>query len=427
VTELPNGTSPPSLASRAAATFATNVGAAALGLANVLVVARALGPEGRGEVAFLTTVGVLSAGVATLGIEQATANLGVRRELRPTLAGNAAAFATVLGLGAAGVLAGIALLLPATFTDADPEVLALVLLSIPAVVLGTYLAFLVQADYRFGVFNAAWLVAPVTQVSVNGVLAAGGWLTSARAVAAWVLGQLLATALLAAYVLFRLDGYARPKGDLAREQLGFGLRSHAGRVLTLGNYRFDQWLLGAIAGTRELGLYSVAVAWAEVLFFLPTVVAYVQRPDLVRASDEGSAARAAAAALRLALVLTAAAAVVLALAAPLLCTGVFGSAFAGSVDDLRVLAFGAFGMVALKLLGNALTARGLPLVAAAAVAVAFVVTVVLDLVLIPPFGGLGAAIASTTAYTAGGIAVAVLFVRRLGAQPRELVPRLVRS
>jgi Na+-driven multidrug efflux pump len=84
-------------------------------------------------------------------------------------------------------------------------------------------------------------------------------------------------------------------------------------------------------------------------------------------------------------------------------------------------------MVALKLLGNALTARGLPLVAAAAVAVAFVVTVALDLVLIPPFGGLGAAIASTTAYTAGGIAVAVLFVRRLGAQPRELVPRLVRS
>ena len=99
--------------------------------------------------------------------------------------------------------------------------------------------------------------------AVNALLAALGLITVGTALLAWLAGQLLATALLAAYVHRRLVGFGRPKGDLARESFAFGLRAHAGRVMKTGNYRLDQWLLGSIAGTRELGLYSVAVAWAK--------------------------------------------------------------------------------------------------------------------------------------------------------------------
>ena len=49
-------------------------------------------------------------------------------------------------------------------------------------------------------------------------------------------------------------------------------------------------------------------------------------------------------------------------------------------------------------------------------ALAFVVTIALDLLLIPSHGGLGAALASTIAYLAGGLAVAVIFVRVLGVR-----------
>ena len=64
--------------------------------------------------------------------------------------------------------------------------------------------------------------------------------------------------------------------------------------MLLGSYRLDQWLLGAIAGPRELGVYSVAVAWAEALWYLPTALAAVQRPDLVRAAKDRAAWIAAA-------------------------------------------------------------------------------------------------------------------------------------
>src|SRR6266508_2175805 len=50
----------PAFARSVALTYGSNVGAAALSLASVLITSRALGPEGRGEVALLTTIAYLS-------------------------------------------------------------------------------------------------------------------------------------------------------------------------------------------------------------------------------------------------------------------------------------------------------------------------------------------------------------------------------
>ena len=109
-------------------------------------------------------------------------------------------------------------------------------------------------------------------------------------------------------------------------------------------------------------------------------------------------------------------------AAPFLCTVIFGPEFAGSVDDLRVLVFGAFGMVASSCSGAPSLLGVIPCSRAPQSPPASC-HVVLDIVLIPPFGGVGAALASTLAYTAAGLVVVVAFVRALDVRAVELVPR----
>jgi O-antigen/teichoic acid export membrane protein len=106
-----------------------------------------------------------------------------------------------------------------------------------------------------------------------------------------------------------------------------------------------------------------------------------------------------------------------------LCAGIFGASFSGATDDLRVLALGAFGIVIFELLTNALTAQRKPMLASAAIGVAFVLTAALDLLLIPRYGGLGAAVATTVAYTGGGIAAALIFDRAMHARLSDLAPR----
>jgi O-antigen/teichoic acid export membrane protein len=411
----------PGLLASALSTYATNILVAILSLGNVLVVARALGPSGRGNVALLTAIAYLTANIAMLGVQEANANLGAGRpEARRVLAGNSLVLALLIGSAAALVLHFVIRLVPAAGGD-DELPLRLAFAALPVLVLHDYLEYLVRAGYGYRIANLQWICAPVTNIVVNSLLAATGRLTVGRAFATWVGGWTIATLLLALHVAFRGGGFGRPSPRLAREQLGFGVKTHAGRIFTLGNYRLDQWLLGAMSGARQLGLYSVAVAWAEILFFLPTALTLAQRPHLVQSDEEG-AGRDAARIFRFSLAVSALFTAVLVAAAPILCVTVFGESFRGSVEQLRLLAPGALGIVALKQLGNALTARGRPLRAAAATAVAFGGGLVLDLVLIPRLGGVGAAAAATLAYTGGGVVVGVVFARALHLRLRELLP-----
>jgi O-antigen/teichoic acid export membrane protein len=412
-----------SFASAVVETFGANVAVSALSLVNVLITARALGPAGRGEVAFLTTVAALTSQLAALGVQQANVNFaGSQPRLMPVLMSNSLVLAGVLGVAAAAIVAGAVALVPAVGGGVATPLLAFVLAAVPVLILRIYLEYLAYADYRFRLANLSWLLTSIVTCTVNGTLAVLGVLSVAVAVGAWVGGQTLS----ALALWWRLGGFhRRPRRldrPLARRALGFGLRAHGGRVMLLGNYRADQWILGSVAGQRELGLYSVAVAWAETLFYLPTAMASVQRPDLVRAERLG-AGRRAAFVFRTALAATVAATVVVIVLAPLLCVGFFGDEFEGAVGPLRVLALGALGIAALKLLGNALTAQHMPLRETAAIGVAFVAILALDVVLIPRYGADGAALASAIAYTIGGVAVTLIFMRSLTVRPAWLVPR----
>jgi O-antigen/teichoic acid export membrane protein len=404
-------------------TYGAIVGAAALSLVNVMITSRALGPSGRGELAFLTTVAMLSATLATLGIEEANGNLvGSEPASRPALATNSLILALLLGGTAAAFVIALTAAFPGVGGGSTRALLWLAVAAVPVLVLQTSLLFLIRADYAFAVANVAALVGPVLTVTVNATLAAAGRLSAASAFTVWGVAQLLSTALLAWYVARRLAGFGRPDRRLALRALGFGVKAHTGRVMKTGNYRLDQWLLGSMAGPRELGLYSVAVAWSEALFYLPEALGMVMRPDFVRASRT-EALRRGALAFRVAVIVTVPLVLLLLVAAPFLCVTVFGEEFRDSIANLRVLAPGAFGILALKLLANALTAQRKPMLANCALAVAFATTIALDIVLIPGHGGLGAAIASTVAYTAGGIAVAVIFVRTLDGRLSDLLPR----
>ncbi|MBJ7347638.1 MAG: polysaccharide biosynthesis C-terminal domain-containing protein, partial [Thermoleophilaceae bacterium] len=170
-----------------------------------------------------------------------------------------------------------------------------------------------------------------------------------------------------------------------------------------------------------LGIYSVAVALAETMFYLPEVASQIQRPDLLRAEKQNAAADAAFG-LRITLIATIASGIALIALAPLLVNGLFGSEFSDATAQLRVLVPGAIGVATVKLLSSALVSQNHPLASSIAIAFSLATTITLDLLLIPAHGGMGAAIASTTAYWVGGLLTAVVFVRIFKISPRLLLP-----
>jgi O-antigen/teichoic acid export membrane protein len=403
-------------------TYGSYLVASAGGLANVVLTARLLGASGRGEIAFLTTVAGLIAFLASLSAYEAMINIsGARPGERPALAGAGVVLAGVLGTLGATAAWIVLWVVPSPgihFTNVD---VMIAVSAIPFSILQTYFLYLARASYDLAVASLGWISAPLATLVLNAGFAVADGLTIRVAIVDWVIGLAVSAAMLVAHV-GRSSGFAIPSAPLLRQILGFGLRSHLGGVMVTGTYRLDHWMLGALAGARELGTYSVAVAWFDAIVHLSRAVSVTFRPDLLRASA-ADAGRQSARIFRICAVLVLILVGGTVLAAPILCVTIFGPEFSDSVLDLRILAVSAFGVMALNIFGTALVAQQRPILESIAHGVGFAVAIVLFLVMIPPFGATGAAFASAVSYLICGCVALGLVHRTLGLPYRSLLPQ----
>jgi O-antigen/teichoic acid export membrane protein len=377
----------------------------------VLMLARGLGPSGRGTIAFITVTALVLARVAALGVGEATTVYAAKQPaLRGALLANAVLFMLSTSL-VAGTLACAALLLlggqPAGV--GTPELALLAAGTLASALVEGGAAFLLGRDrvrcLAFVTATASW-VYPV----LLGAIWLGAGLTVTRAALAWV-----ATELLRALRLLRHSarglGARRPSAGLLAEEIRFGLRAWVGSLARFLNFRIDQILMGLLTTEAALGIYAVAVNASEMLLYLPAATATALLPAASRA-DPGRRALQTLQAFRSAALVTTGAIGVAALLGPLLLPLVFGSAFRPSVEPFLWLLPGALGFAAVAVFSNALIASRSPGLSSLGPVVSLVVGVALDLVLIPRFGATGAAAAASAAFLAGGAVALAAYARR---------------
>jgi O-antigen/teichoic acid export membrane protein len=201
-------------------------------------------------------------------------------------------------------------------------------------------------------------------------------------------------------------GAGRPSLPLAGHVAGYGFRAQLGSIALLLNARFDFAIVGALLGPAALGIYAVASRYAELLRLPSLAMNWVLYPDYAR--DGGKVAADKARAMLPAIGwIPAALAIPMALAAPLVLPLFYGPAFKEAVLPACVLLIGLAGGGVIGVISAYLQGVGRPGLYSAAVGAGLPVTVGLDLLLIPHFGVMGAAVASTAAYvTTTGVLVA---------------------
>jgi lipopolysaccharide/colanic/teichoic acid biosynthesis glycosyltransferase len=194
-----------------------------------------------------------------------------------------------------------------------------------------------------------------------------------------------------------LAGAARPSLQLAWRIYKFAVRGQLGSLLTLLNLRFDFVVLAAIAGPAALGIYAVASKYAEVLRLLPIAANWVLYPRFAR-SDAAAAIASSRRLIPRAGVITVATGVPLAMAAGVVLPLVFGETFRAAAVPAQILLVGLAGEGVAGVITAFLYGRGRPGLNSLAAATGVIVTLVMDIILIPRFDAVGAAIASSAAY-----------------------------
>jgi O-antigen/teichoic acid export membrane protein len=204
-----------------------------------------------------------------------------------------------------------------------------------------------------------------------------------------------------------------------KDLLSYGWKSQLSNVTYYVNQRLDQLLLSLFVAPRELGLYVVAVTVSNSLSFFPEAFAAV---TLAAGSNvEPARARIVIAnSFRSSLVWLLVGCSALFVLVPWLIPFAFGASFKGSVLACRILLPGAVVLGLNRLLYDGARSMNHPALPSYAEGVAMILTGGGLYLLLPRLGFLGAAIASTAAYTAS-FALMIIFCRiRLHIGLREL-------
>jgi O-antigen/teichoic acid export membrane protein len=411
---------PGGLAATASATMVVQVATYLLIFAVSILVARGLGPVGRGQYYLPVTVAAAAVVLVHLGLE--AASTFVVAERRFTLA-QVAAISTFLApisglVGAAGL---------------------------------TVLYVLTKDSLLKGVSWEAFIVAPallpiqVHMLWAMNIFALGGQVV--RAQTAQFAGALMQVVLLAPVVLagrltllYALGTYAvfialpwlllvvwsrsfaplRPAfdRDIVRELVGFGIKLQLGLVFFFLLFRADTLLINLMLGPREVGIYSLTVVLAEAVMLLTMPLVLATLPLQAAMSNENAGSfsfkvvRFNAA---FAFLLSALLAATMWVGIPLL----YGGDFAAAYGALVALLPGVVALSVARPLSNWLVRQNRPWVISGLGAAAFTVNIALNVLLLPAIGIVGASLASSIAYVGLTVALVAWGLRCAGLSARE--------
>jgi O-antigen/teichoic acid export membrane protein len=404
--------------------FAGTVVNAAVSFTIAVLLARALGPEGRGVTSLYQSAVNVGFMVLSLGLGAAAVYFVARRDLTPRKALEVGLSLTLLAAAASalGVLATY-LLFGDRLADEDvPYWLAAV--AVPAAVQFRSVEAVLQAQGRFAAFNAMGLSLGLTAlVSLAAVELTSG-LDVSRTVVVWSFA-FVPPALLG-YVLAGRDAWPRRLAGLRtlRQVAGFGMQGQVSNLVQLLNYRLDSYLVLIFVGASGVGLYAIGVQLSEGLWFIANSVSLVLLTNLT-AGDEEYGARTTPIVCRGTLLVSGLAALGAAGVAPFFIPAVFGEAFEGAVLPFILLLPGAVALAGTKVLASYVFSRGRPLVNGGIAAAALAVAVGADLALIPVWEVEGAAIGATLGYLVS-LALTAIAYRRLsgGSLAEALLPRI---
>lgn len=384
----------PTLTGALSLTLLTNMTLLVVSVGSGIVLARGLGPEGRGEVTVAMLWPALIVGVGALGIPGSVAYYTARDKTRPSRV-LATALTIAIPLTLALVLVGW-FVLPLILHGKSPQVLSqtrFYLWYVPLFPLVFYAQSYLQGRLAMGWFNASALCNSVVWTVLLAALWASHHLTVHAALAAALAGWAVCAGLSLTGAFTRRGTSWKPDPALVRPLVWFGVRKQVGNIASVVvQQRLDLLLLSVFVSTGALGTYAVAGSAAAVAATLPAAATNVIYPVFAR--QTGATLPFAMSRFLLAAGLfTLVTGPILVLVIPFAVPYVYGPAFQAARPLAALLVLGYLVRGWNSMLTAAISGSGRPFTASIGQAVEVVALAALLAVLVPRLGLTGGGIA----------------------------------
>lgn len=395
-----------------------------MGLFTSILVARALGPDGRGEYALAVVFTGMLVMVVDFGIGMASVYcLGQKKYAAPEILGAS----TLMALVAAGVMLGVGLVVVWYFRDAffpaaRADVMLFGLLMVPGQVYLNYMTTMLLGFRRVRNYNLIQLLRGVIFLAALVIFLLTLGLGVHGAIGAQV-ASLLVTSLVLFHQLRRAAcGLKFSFGTgLVGDEVRYGLKTYAGTISTFVHERANVLMLNWWTSASAVGLYATAAKLAEETWLISLAAGTVLFPLVAASGGSAQIRDLTPRVCRSVLWITLGMSAILAIPARWVITALFSEAFAAATTPFRILLIGAVAASGSRILRNDLAGRGRPELSTYITIVASVVNVALNVALIPRFDIVGAAWATAGSSFLGLVLSVSAYVRISGNQVARLV------
>ncbi len=182
-----------------------------------------------------------------------------------------------------------------------------------------------------------------------------------------------------------------------KKVVSYGLQAYLGNVLAFLNYRISFFLLNHYLNPEAVGYYSASIPIAEVVWIFSFAASTVLFPK-ISALEEQKRKQLTPFVVKNVFILTLFFAFFLFLFAKHVIILLYSSTFLPSVKPFRILLIGTIFLSLSRVFANDIAGRGKPVLNSIVSGIALGVNLLLNIILIPKYGIQGAALATTVTY-----------------------------
>ena len=404
-----------SFAKNSLITFLTEIPVFIFGFVALIILARVLGPAGKGIYSLILLIPGLMLTFGSFGIESANVYfLGSKKYRIQDVVSNSLILSFTLGFILILIFFGI---FQFDFfqkfihsNQIPPLYLWLIILIIPVSLLSIFLRNVLRGRGELTNYNKIRIAE--STVLLSGVIILLLILKQGLfgAIFSYIFAIIIA-ALVSIFLVKKISKfYLFFNKNLFKNSISYGGKVYLANTLSFLNYRLDMFLIAIFLAPAAVGFYSITVGIVERLFIIPGALATVLFPTV---SSLGSfkADSLTSRVTRHTFFIMIITSLLLAILAVPLIKNLFGQIFLPSVLPLLILlpgiiAFGVGGVLAADLSG-----RGRPEFAFYSSLACLIVNVALNIILIPRWGISVAAFASTVSYWVDTIIILLAFLK----------------
>lgn len=393
-------------------TFASKVLYALVSIVASIIIARILGPAGKGEYTIVLLVSSMVVSLGSMNIGDTAIYFFNKKKIN---LGTILASNSMFILSSSLIYAAIVFclwkldLLPWNELS-RPYLIFFACLLIPLIFLRVHLLDILRCNRQFNAYNYLFLAQPLIYLIVVIFFVYFLNLHVIGVLLSYTITLLIIVALSLLFIFSQSKISLELDLSYMKAGLYYGLKGHVGNIFQKFNTRLDQFFISPYWGIAMLGNYSVAVTLSELIFYIPDSIGIITLTSIA-GSEKEEAEHLTAKSLRITVALTLILIGLLYLVARPGVLLLYGAAFEPAVRAIYYLLPGIFFVGISKILSKYFSGAGHPEINTYTSTVSSAATIILCIVLIPEFGIIGAAVASSLAYALRAFCDIIIFVR----------------